>query len=903
MHYDSQLPVRFSAMSLHSDMVGRKVEMEALRSALDRAVTTRTPEVVTITGGAGVGKTRLVHEFLSEVRSQGPGVLAYRGASRAGGPSFGIMRRLLRARFGVLEGAKASSTAESLREMVSNLLGDRRVTEFVHFLGAYLDLEFPGSPFIRAFDDEPAQRQMVSRTILRRFFELDARRTPLVLSFEDLHWGTEDCLSLVKNLTETLSDAPILVIVVGRPELLSRRGDWMQGRARHGLLQLGPLDIDDAASMVAQLLAPVRELDEDLVDIAIDVSAGSPFLLEQMVRSYHENGTLVAEADGSWSVNLERLDQAVLPLSVNDAIFARVSSLSPAERALLECAATVGSVFWLGALVALARTGERPPELWGGADSRRLELSEILHRLEERDYILKMPDSSIPGESEYAFKHNLERETLLQLTAESLRVNTHRSVAEWLSFRLSEKREEHLEMLAYHYGAAGDATKAAEYYLRAGHRARERYANVKAAEYFTTGLEHAACADPRARMEGFHAYGDVLQRAGRNQEALQAFEAMLREAFLLDLRAKGGAAHNRIGRLYRAIGHLEDAMRHLGNGQALFEQAGDERGQAASLDDIGKVHWMRGDYETAERFLTQARDRRKSLGDARSLALSLNNLGLVYQDSGRFSEALTAFEEALVLRREKRDLPGICQTLNNLGTIHQDAGDHERAAALYQQALGVADEVGDRMRQAVILTNLGESHYRLGSPGEAIRVLTRAEGISETLGDRILEGEILRGLSKAQMLIGNLERARERVSASVELLRQAGGKPFLGVALRTQGEIFSRSAVNDEDMNLALGALRQSIKLFTELGNDLELRRSCEFLSALLDRLKPEEEEPSPELEKLRARLRALESLMSPSQQRALNELRAERIDTDPESTNPYARAELSDPGTDTTPE
>jgi len=701
---------------------------------------------------------------------------------------------------------------------------------------------------------------------------------------------------------DSISDAPVLILAVARPDLFSRDGDWAEGRARQRILQLGPLQQDDAARVVHQLLAPVDEPISELVEVAVEVSAGSPFLLEQMIRSYHDNGTLQARADGSWGVDMTRLDQAVLPLSVDDAIFARVSALSPAERVLLEQASMVGSVFWLGGLVALSRTGEVAPTLWGGTDSRAAEIAGVLERLASRDYILRMPDSSIAGEVEYAFKHNLERETLLRLTDEKRRAETHRAVAEWLSFRLTETREEHLEMLAHHYGGAGESAKSAHYFLRAGNRARERYANRKAAEYYEAALQRAEGLDARRRMEGFHGYGDVLQRSGRNQEALRAFESMLEQAFRLDLKAKGGAAHNRIGRLFRAIGHLEDAMRHLGNGQALFEQAGDEAGVASSLDDIGKVHWMRGDYDTAERFLTEARDRRQHMGDLRSLALSYNNLGLVYQDSGRFSEALTAFEEALVLRREKRDLPGICQTLNNLGTIHQDAGHHERAAQLYHQALGVADEVGDRMRQAVILTNLGESHYRLGDPAEAIRVLTRAEGISETLGDRILEGEILRGLSKAQMLIGNMERARERVSGAVDLLRQAGGKPFLGVALRTQGEIFSQSAATDADMDLALGALRQSIKLFSELGNDLELRRSCECLLSLLERLGPEQARPQ-EIDKLQGRLRALASLMTPSQHRALSELHVEALETDPETTNPYARADITEPEADTTPE
>jgi tetratricopeptide (TPR) repeat protein len=234
--------------------------------------------------------------------------------------------------------------------------------------------------------------------------------------------------------------------------------------------------------------------------------------------------------------------------------------------------------------------------------------------------------------------------------------------------------------------------------------------------------------------------------------------------------------------------------------------------------------------------MRQALERRQALGDRRSIALSFNNLGLVYQDSGRFHEAQTAFQEALLIRREIDDKPGIAQTLNNLGTIAQDNEDHQRAVDLYQEALEVASEVGDRMQQAVVLTNLGESNYRLERPTDAIRVLKQAEGISETLGDRILSGEILRGLAKAHMLIHDIGKARDYVSRSIELFEEARGKPFLGVALRTQAEIYAAAGWGGGDDHLhAKESFLRSLHLFEELGNDVELMNTCEAFAEFLE--------------------------------------------------------------------
>ena len=875
--------------TIRTPLVGRGRELRELDDALARALSSGEPQVVTIIGGPGIGKSRLLHEFVSRVSERERRVRIYRAACQESGSSLGVFSRILRARFGILEGADGASARASFRAMVEEALGDRRVDEFVHYLGAFLGLELEGTPFVEALEEDPAQASVVGRAVLRRFLELDARERPMVLAFEDLHWAHDDSLDLLRYLTASLRGCPVLIVATARPELLARRADWLERNEAHTRLELSPLTPDDAAQLMLKLLDKTGDPPAELIDAAVDMAGGSPYLLQEMLRAFFDAGVLRVEEDATWSVDLQKLDDAHLPLTVEDAISARIASLTPAERLLLEKASAMGGVFWLGALVALSRDGQKPPDLWGGHDTVVSEYEQLLETLADRDYVLPLPDSSIPGEREYAFKHNLERETLYRLTNRSRMRTLHRRVGEWLEFHGEEDAEAHIEMLAQHFEEGGAPDRAARYYVSAGDRARARYANAKASEYYARGLELLGDADPRIRVEALHHYGDVLQLAGRNDEALSAFGEMLNMAWCLDLKAKGGAAHNRIGRLYRAIGHLDQAMRHLGTGHALFDADGDRRGQASSLDDIGKVHWMRGDYSSAERFMLKALELRRELDDVRSIALSQNNLGLVYQDSGRFSEAQRAFEEALLLRQEIGDRPGIAQTLNNLGTIHQDDGAHERAIEVYEEALRVAREVGDRMREAVILTNLGESHYRLERPQQAIEVLERAEALSSSLGDRILEGEILRGLAKANMLVHEFGNAREYISRSIELFESAGAKPFLGVAQRTFGEIAGAAGWGGEEHVRAKDAFERSVALFGELGNDIELAHSLDSYAAFLEQTEEGRTNPMKvhEVMQLRTRADTIRERLRAAEAYALPPLEGEA--THPGANNPLS--------------
>jgi tetratricopeptide (TPR) repeat protein len=568
------------------------------------------------------------------------------------------------------------------------------------------------------------------------------------------------------------------------------------------------------------------------------MAQGNPGLLERMVRIFHDSGVLeVVDAPAgtapSWKINIDRLASVRLPMTAEDAVSVRVAALSLMDRRLLEHAAAMGSVFWMGGLIALSRLERETPEYWAVSDVQDLAaLRASLEDLIRRDFILELPESAMSDDREYVFQHTLEREQIASLTSAAASRRYHQTIADWLTDHAGiREHEETCAMLAQHLELAGSRTRAGMAYLDAGDCARVAYAARKACEHYQRGLALIGESDASRRMDALHNWGDALVVLGRTEEALAAFREMLELAHRFNRLAKGGAAHNRIGRLFRETGSFEASRKHLDAGLALFEATKDERGIAASHDDIGKLLWLIGDYARALTHMRTALDMRRRLGDRRSIALSLNNIGLVWMDHGSSQRARTAFESSLRIRQEIGDTIGTSESLTNLGTLAQDNNDWAAALRFFEEGYQLARGVGELNRMAILLTHMGTTHYHLGNTAVAIDVLEQAEELCDELGDRLHLAEALRALAKAHLLRGELKKAREDIKRSVDLLGQMRSKPQLAIALRTLAEITAAGAWGQGHEARVVDYFMRSIVICKEIGNELEVARSYRAFS------------------------------------------------------------------------
>jgi tetratricopeptide (TPR) repeat protein len=828
----------FAVRGVVSPLVGRDAELGQLQALYEKAIQFHAPQFVTVMGNQGTGKTRLISEFLSKVPG---GARVVRGAAVAG-HRYSVIASALRDRVGLADGDDSEQAKTRFRELIQQVFGDRRVGEVLHFLGAYVGFRFADSPFLRAFEHDARHSEDIGRAVLRRFLEVDSESSPLVIHLDDLEDADDDSLQLLHELAEGLSGCAVMVVCGARPELLARRPTWGQGSGETSRLELRNLDPASAARLLRNLLARCADVPADLIEDAVGMTSGNPFFLGELVRVFTVNGTI--DASGPvWRLDPVKAAETELPISVEEAIEARIAALDAGEVDLLEKGAIFGSVFWVSSVVALARTDHArekralpatPGQGWV-EDGLKGEYLRRIQALAERDYVLALPegDSTIPGDVEVVFKHNLERDLVWKLLPGEKRTRYYRVAAQWLEIKLTERSEEQLDFLAQLYHGGGDLRRAALALQAAGDKARLRYANAHAVDFYKRALALFEPDDVLLRMETLHHLGSVLSLVGRTDEALAQFQEMLHVAWLFDHPAKGGAAHGRLGRIYRQKGDYARALDHFTTAHELFDRADDLRGLAGALDDMGMVHWLRGDYDLALDHHRRALELRQRIGDRRSIALSLANIGRVHHDQGRFDEAMGRFREALEIRRAIGDREGTVSSLCDLGTVLEADGKLDHAYDTFVEAVKLAKETGDKLEQARVLGRMGEVELAQGKTAAALDHLSAAAELLAALGDRLGQSDCARRLAEAYLVLGDKPKALEQAQRAVDLAGRVGSRVHLGSAQRVLAEVYGGDPANaaraEETFASAIAGLK-------EVHHELELARCYRSFAAFREK-------------------------------------------------------------------
>ncbi|MEP7224713.1 MAG: AAA family ATPase, partial [Actinomycetota bacterium] len=399
-------------------LVGRSRELDQLLDSFERAGQESSPQLVTLVGVPGIGKSRLVLE-LSTILDARPDLVYWRhGRSLpyGEGVTFWALSEIVKAQAGILESDSADEASDKLAEMLAEIVQPAEV--------GWLETKLRPLVGLSAETDVGGDLRTESFAAWRSFFEALAARRPLVLVFEDVHWADDDLLDFVDELADWVEGVPLLVLCTARPELLDRRPGWGGGKRNALTISLSPLGDDDTARLIAGLLDRAV-LDADTQAALLARAGGNPLYAEQFVRMAAERGATDRN----------------LPETVQGIIAARLDLLSAEEKSILQDAAVLGKVFWAGAL-----------EATGGA--RRVEVEERLRSLARKEFVRREQRSAIADETQYAFGHIVVRDVAYGQIPRASRAEKHRLVAEWIESLASDRSDDRAEMLANHYLSA-----------------------------------------------------------------------------------------------------------------------------------------------------------------------------------------------------------------------------------------------------------------------------------------------------------------------------------------------------------------------------------------------------------------------------------------------------------------
>jgi tetratricopeptide (TPR) repeat protein len=829
---DSIELIRAPTLADARPLLGQNEALDVVRLHIAESFRRGRATLTLIEGSAGSGRTRVL-ERASEFAAQNyANVRVYYAACRnhEEGP-YAPFSWLLLERFGITPASSPSTVREEMLRTVELALGvenSEQSIEAAHLLGHMAGVPFPGSVALERLSASPHELRERAANALAKLFESDCGGGRLLVLLDDMHRAESDAWEVLETLIR--SDAKIAFVVAGDATLETRL-EGLRSHAKAALAHLQPLGEVEVAELVKMLLPSLRETPEPFVSALQHRSRGNPSALTELVRALEERGLFKSTSAGL-EVDLDKLARGELPLTMGDAIRARLAGLTPAELAVIQHASVVGELFWDGALLALARS-ERPASdtreplsVWSDVTDET-QLSEALLALEAKRFVVRLGVSVVPGLSEYTFQFAGARAVVYGELPEYTREAWHATVAHWMTLAPGLPAEGLSAALARHLERAGRHVRATEAYLHAAEEERHRLRTSMALRHVERALPLVAAEDVQLRIRVLHEHGSLLTTLGRYDEAHDSFAEIVRLAFRVGARGTGAAALSRIARIHRQRGEHAAALAFFEQALGLFRAADDLRGVASTQDDLAQVHRLLGNLERAMTSAQEALEIRSRTPDTRGQAVSRNTLGFIELDRGNFADAKSQLEAALSIRLSIGDHEGAVQSRIGLGKLAFYQGRTRDALRLYTLALDSARELGSQRLQCHLLNHLAEAQLAGGNLDTANDLLFEARRVAVTLRDQRALSEIQRNLGLVALARSD-PRADQQLSAALELARECGTRQSVALAHRSLGRLRAKDAPESSGAAEAPAesSFLESIRIFEECGSLHELART-----------------------------------------------------------------------------
>jgi class 3 adenylate cyclase/tetratricopeptide (TPR) repeat protein len=760
-------------------LIGRQAELAVLDDALETAIG-GSGRIVAIAAEAGMGKSRLVAEFVRSARRRGLFVAFGECQSFGTNSSYfvwrEIWRRLLRIDDTAEPAVQLAHVEDELRAIDPGLVARAPLLETV------LGLEIPDSDLTAAFDAK--LRKASLEDLLATCLRARSATEPVVLVLEDCHWIDElshDLLEVIGRATAGLS---VLVVLAYRPSAEVGGGLGIERLPAFSEVGLAVLDEADATALIRskleQLTGSADAAGDSLVALVTERSGGNPFYVEELISFIASQGIDPADEGSLRSVEL--------PESLHSLVLSRIDTVAEQPRRTLKVASVVGRLF-------------RAPILPGAYP----ELGTIEGVVGHLDSLRALDLVTLDREAEqaYLFKHVVTQEVAYESLPFAVRATLHGRIGRFLEADAGDGVDRIVDLLAHHFSHSEDQPKQIEYLRRAAIAAQAAYSNAAAIDYYERLVPLLDGSDRVATMLKLAKVLQLVGALGRAEStALEArtmasdlddlLQVAWADASLAETAKRQSRFEEATARLDAAIGRfrgLDDAagvgdMLHLagviaqlqGDYATAKERYEDSRRVREGIDDWAGVATtggnlailaeFDGDYPAALRINADALELRRRIGDRRGIGIGEMNAGYYWILNGDLETARKHLEEALRLSRELGDRAMIAHSTFTLGNAMRDLGDHATAAERYAEALALQRELDDRFSLTFILEDVGVLLAWAGEAEQGFELLGGAEAVRQQIGSPrppTLDVELAGHFAKARQAVG--EEAAEAAIA------------------------------------------------------------------------------------------------------------------------------------------
>jgi class 3 adenylate cyclase/tetratricopeptide (TPR) repeat protein len=776
--------LQISAQRGLAKFVGRDQEIEQLRRAFALSRGGRG-QIVAAVAEAGVGKSRLFHEFKLMSQSDGFVMEAF-SVSHGRASAYLPIIELLKSYFRITDQDDERIRREKITGRMLAL--DRALEDAMPYLFALLGVQDGGSPLD---DMESNVRRRRTRDALKTLIHRESLDHTLLLIFEDLHWVDAETQALLELLADSIGTAHILMMVNYRPEYVHHWGN----KTYYTQLRLDPLGRQNAAEMLSELVGDADEV-QGVKDAIVARTEGNPFFMEEMVRALFDQNVLTRNG----TVKLTKpLASMQIPPTVQGILAARIDQLTSGEKELLQTLAVIGEEFSLGLVRRVTRRSED-------------ELTRGLAKLQLGEFIYEKP--AFP-ESEYTFKHALTQEVAYNSVLFERRREIHGRAAAAIEELFAEKLDDHLAALAHHYGRGGNAAKAVGFLRLAAVQARTRSAYDDAIRYVnealrllaetpdslerdreeiaiqgirgpllvaTQGFASAELADclnrglalchhigegPEMFAVMYGLWGFNLSR-NRLHDAIKLAEKILNLSRLVNSEVAEAGAHSAFGSTSLWRGEFGIARQHLEQAIAIYDRdiprylPMHEALVVPSRCHMSWTLWMTGYPDQAHVRAEQALELATRLGRPFSMAFALMYAIALAHFRGDYTTIRLRAESLIEIARENGFPYWSAVGSMVIGRVLVGEGNHDAGIVRMLDAMRTLRETGGELIYSYALNLLAESYLKGREPDKGLAVVAEALKGSETSGQRIHEAELWRLRGELLVLRSDAQAEAER---------------------------------------------------------------------------------------------------------------------------------------------